>query len=179
MAHLQQFKYVDKLKSKFPDNFSNKKVLEVGSANLDGSIRFLFRNCDYLGIDVATCPGVDLVCEGQKLDHPNDTYDTVASCECFEHNPYWEETFINMHRMTKVGGLIFMTCGSTGRPEHGTTNSRPWASPLTVAKGWEYYKNLTEEDFRKNMNIDSMFSEYEFEVSPLPYHDLYFYGIKK
>jgi hypothetical protein len=83
-----------------------------------------------------------------------------------------------MHRVAKVGGLIFMTCGTTGRPEHGTSKVRPWASPLTVAKGWEYYKNLTEEDFRSIMDIDSMFSEYKFEVDA-PHCDLYFYGIKK
>lgn len=32
-------------------------------------------------------------------------YDITISCNCFEHNPYWRETFLNMHRMTKEGGL--------------------------------------------------------------------------
>ena len=115
MAHQQQFDYINTLKTKFPTQFFNKKVLEVGSLNINGSIRIFFTECDYLGIDVGAGPGVDLVCEGQKLDHPNETYDTVGSCECFEHNPYWVETFNNMYRMTKPNGLVFMSCATTGR----------------------------------------------------------------
>jgi len=178
MAHQQQFDYIQTLKLKYPTQFFNKKVLEVGSLNINGSIRMFFTECDYLGIDVGAGPGVDLVCEGQNLDHPNETYDTVGSCECFQHNPHWVETFNNMHRMTKPKGLIFMTCATTGRPEHGTTRTSPQDSPLTTGIGWEYYKNLTVEDFSQNINLDDMFLAYEFEIGA-PHQDLYFYGIKR
>jgi SAM-dependent methyltransferase len=178
MAHQQQFNYIEKLKLKFPTNFFNKKVLEVGSLNINGSIRMFFTNCEYLGIDVGPGRGVDLVCEGQSLDHPNESYDTVGSCECFEHNPHWVETFNNMVRMTKPGGLVFMTCATTGRSEHGTTRTSPADSPLTIGIGWDYYKNLTEQDFREHIDIDSIFSDYKFEVGAT-HPDLYFYGIKK
>jgi SAM-dependent methyltransferase len=150
----------------------------VGSLNINGSVRGFFTFSDYLGIDVGPGPGVDLVCEGQNLDHPNDTYDTSISCECFEHNPYWVETFANMHRMTKPNGLVVMSCATTGRPEHGTTRTSPADSPLTIGKGWDYYKNLTEQDFRDNFNLDDMFSSYQFYVGTT-HPDLYFYGIKK
>ena len=177
MAHQQQFDYIQELRSKLPSYFSKKKVLEVGSLDINGSIRGFFHDCDYLGIDVAKGPGVDLVCEGQDLDHEDNTYDTVGSCECFEHNPHWVETFKNMHRMAKPGGLVFMTCATTGRPEHGTSKTSPHASPLTVEKGWDYYKNLTEKDFTEGMDLEGMFSGYKFEVNHVS-HDLYFYGIK-
>jgi len=178
MAHQQQFDYIQTLKLKYPTQFFNKKVLEVGSLNINGSIRVFFTECDYLGIDVGPGKDVDLVCEGQNLDHPNETYDTVGSCECFEHNPHWVETFNNMHRMIKSKGLIFMTCATTGRPEHGTTRTSPQDSPLTTGIGWEYYKNLTVEDFVQNMDLDNMFLAYEFEIGA-PHQDLYFYGIKR
>jgi len=178
MAHQQQFEFIKRLKQKFPDSFYNKKVLEVGSLNINGSIRVFFNLCDYLGIDVGPGPGVDLVCDGQSLDSPDETYDTVGSCECFEHNPYWVETFRNMYRMTKPGGLVFMTCATTGRAEHGTTRTSPHDSPLTVGIGWEYYKNLTQQDFLDNLNIKDMFSQHEFQIG-FPHPDLYFYGIKK
>jgi SAM-dependent methyltransferase len=177
MAHPQQFFYIQKLKLLFPAYFFNKKVLEVGSLNINGSIRVFFTNCDYLGIDVGIGRDVDLVCEGQNLDHPNETYDTIFSCECFEHNPYWVETFSNMYRMTKPGGLVFMTCATTGRPEHGTTRTTPHNSPLTIGKGWEYYKNLTAEDFILKFDLNNMFLIYEFQVD-YTHQDLYFYGIK-
>ena len=178
MAHQQQFNYIHSLKLRFPTSFFNCKVLEVGSLNINGSIREFFNHCDYLGIDVGPGPGVDLVCEGQNLSHPDNSYDTVGSCECFEHNPYWVETFSNMHRMAKPGGLVFMSCATTGRPEHGTTRTSPADSPLTIGKGWDYYRNLTEKDFRDEFDCDTMFSQYSFQVGH-PHADLYFYGIKK
>jgi len=178
MAHQQQFDFVQRVKNRYPINFFQKKVLEIGSLNINGTIRDFFNYCDYLGVDVGQGPCVDIVCEGQNVDHPDNTYDTVASCECFEHNPHWVETFQNMYRMTKPGGLVFMSCATTGRPEHGTTRTSPSDSPLTIGIGWDYYKNLTEQDFRDNFNIDEMFSEYKFEVGT-SHPDLYFYGVKK
>jgi SAM-dependent methyltransferase len=138
-----------------------------------------FTNCEYLGIDVGPGRGVDLVCEGQSLDHPNESYDTVGSCECFEHNPHWVETFNNMVRMTKPGGLVFMTCATTGREEHGTRSSQPDDSPLSIDHGWsDYYKNLTQEDFTTPLNLEYFFDSYFFETNEKSY-DLYFCGVKK
>ena len=179
MAHPQQFEYIESVRSKFPKNFFNAKVLEVGSVNINGSIRMLFSNCDFLGIDLAPGPDVDLVCEGQKLDHPDGTYDTIVTAECFEHNPFWVETFENMYRMIKPNGLIIMTCATTGRPEHGTTRTNQGNACFTsTVMGWEYYKNLTEEDFREKFDIDAMFSNYEFKIGTETC-DLYFHGVKK
>jgi hypothetical protein len=68
-----------------------------------------------------------------------------------------------------------MSCATTGRPEHGTKRTSPQDAPLIE---WDYYKNLTEEDFREAFDLDKMFSKYEFSTNSQPY-DLYFYGIKK
>ena len=96
MSHAEQLEYVKSLKKIYPSFFNEKKVLEVGSLDINGSIRQFFDNCDYLGIDIGEGPGVDVVSEGQKYDAPNDTFDVSCSAECFEHNPYWLETFLNM-----------------------------------------------------------------------------------
>ncbi len=185
MAHPEQHQFVEGLKVSKPDFFKQKKVLEVGSLNINGSIRSLFEDCDYLGIDVGPGEGVDLVCQGQELDHPEETYDVASSTECFEHNPYWAETFENMIRMTKKNGLIFFTCATDGRHVHGTRSSHRECSPLTVQladnghKEYDnYYRNLTEADFREKFNLDELFSSYEFSVNSVSC-DLYFWGIKK
>ncbi len=197
MAHSTQQDFILYVKNKFPKHFENKKVLEDGSLDINGSMRSFFSNCEYLGIDVGEGDGVDLVVQGQDYDSPDDTYDVCASGECFEHNPYWAETFANMVRLCKSGGLVFFTCATTGRPEHGTTRSDKESSPLTVNIGWEYYKNLDEQDFRESFeeSFDEIFSEYEFHSTvdydnPTefiknmrshinPCEDLYFWGIKK
>jgi SAM-dependent methyltransferase len=197
MAHSIQQDFISYVKNKFPNFFENVKVLEVGSLDINGTMRMFFSNCDYLGIDVGEGRGVDLVCQGQEYDAPDETYDVCSSGECFEHNPYWAETFANMVRMCKSNGLVLFTCATTGRKEHGTSRTDLESSPLTIGIGWEYYRNLDEQDFRGAFeeSFDELFSEYEFHstedydnptdfiknmrtyIDPLA--DLYFWGIKK
>ena len=171
-----QYDFVKSFKEKYTQCFVNAKVLEVGSLDINGSIRNIFENCDYTGLDVGEGSGVDVVCEGQLYQGETDSFDATLSCECFEHNPEWVATFENMIRMTKPQGLVIMTCATTGRMEHGTSRSEASSSPLTIVKGWEYYKNLTKEDFEEAMNLNDFFESYEFTTKG---YDLFFWGIKK
>jgi SAM-dependent methyltransferase len=173
VAHKQQFDFVKGVAHLYPKNFHKANILEVGSLDINGSVRQFFVDCEYSGIDLGEGKGVDIVCQGQEYDEPADTFDTVISCECFEHNPDWVATFTNMHRMTKVGGLIVMSCATTGRPEHGTKRTSPQDAPFCG----DYYKNLTEQDFVEQFKLDNMFSTYQFGVGEQT-RDLYFYGIK-
>ena len=175
MSHPAQHDYIRYVKNKFPDQFLNKQVVEIGSLNINGTVRIFFDKCYYVGLDVDEGKDVDVVCEGQKFNAPNESFDVAISCECFEHNPEWVATFKNMYRLVRPGGMIIMTCATTGRAEHGTTRTTPQDSPLTIGLGWDYYKNLTEKDFREHFNIESMFRNFEFLSQNT---DLYFYGIK-
>ena len=154
--------------------FSGVSVLEIGSLNINGTVRDFFQTKSYLGVDVGPGPDVDLVAQGETLEFPDDSFDVAISAECFEHNPEWAATFANMHRMSSR--YVVFTCASDGRPEHGTRRSAPDSSPLTLE--WDYYRNLNEQDFRDAFDIESMFVEHEFRYNPAS-HDLYFYGIKR
>ena len=177
--HQQIADYVEEIKETYPDNFCESTVLEIGSLNINGTVRKLFDNCNYTGVDIMKGPRVDVVCEGQNFDDPDESFDTVISCECFEHNPYWRETFLNMYRLCKKGGLMLITCATEGRAEHGTRKNAPAASPFTVIKGWNYYQNLTDYDFYKSFDLNRMFKEYEFSTIHEDWvHDLRFYGVK-
>jgi SAM-dependent methyltransferase len=178
VSHGEQQAFFAEAARGFPDHFTGVRVLEVGSLDVNGSIRRHFTDCDYTGVDVAGGPGVDLVAQGQDLDFPDGSFDTTVSAECFEHNPYWSETFANMVRMTRPGGLVAFSCASTGRPEHGTARADAGSSPLTVALGWEYYRNLTEEDFRDVFDFDGLFSDHGFSYHAGS-HDLYFRGVRR
>lgn len=178
MSHEQQRNFVIGVREKLSSFFNKKKVLEIGSLNINGSVREFFSECDYIGIDLDDGPDVDIVCEGQKYDAPDNSFDVVCSLECFEHNPYWEETFLNMIRMCRTEGLVFFTCATEGREEHGTSRTNPIDSPFTVKKGWDYYKNLTEKDFRDKINFEEIFAHHYFFTNEVS-HDLYFYGILK
>lgn len=141
--------------------------------NINGTVRDFFDTGRYLGVDVAEGHGVDLVAPGQDLQFPDNWFDVAVSAECFEHNPQWLETFTNMHRMASK--FVIFTCATEGRPEHGTTRTTPEDSPFTLT--WNYYQNLTEQDFRDALDFDSLFQQYEFTTNEHS-HDLYFWGIK-
>ena len=174
MAHSQQRDFFQSVKNKSPEAFTGVEVLEIGSLNINGTVRDFFDSTRYIGADVAEGRDVDVVCNGENLDYPDNSFDVAVSAECFEHNPEWVATFRNMWRMSKR--YVMMTCASEGRAEHGTTRSDPGSSPLTL--GWDYYRNLTEQDFRAEFNLDEMFDSYYFDYNA-DSCDLYFYGEKK
>ncbi len=178
MAHHQQFEFIDAVKAVLPEFFRARRVLEVGSLDINGSIRGAFEACDYTGADLSPGPGVDIACAGQLLEFPTGHFDVALSCECFEHNPYWVETWANMLRMTRPGGLVLMSCATTGRREHGTTRSAPDSSPFTVEHGWNSYRNLTRADVESRFDLGEWFSDHGFVVSAESF-DLYFVGIRK
>jgi SAM-dependent methyltransferase len=178
MSHTTQVDFVKKITNFYPKHFKKIRMLEVGSLNINGTIRDFFSECEYVGYDVGKGECVDKVYDGIHFDEPDNYFDTVGSCNCFEHNPHWVSNFRDMHRMLKPNGLIFISVPTTGNPVHGTKKIDPEASPLTLNLSWEYYKNLTEADFRENFDLDSMFSHYEFDTHDDPY-DLYFFGFKK
>ena len=177
MAHIQQSQFFSCIHKEYPSFFSGGRVAEVGSLNINGSIRDLFKSEEYVGYDVFDGYGVDKVEQGQLISSPTGYCDVVVSSECFEHNPFWVETFSNMLRITRPGGLIVLSCATTGRQEHGTTRSNINDSPLTNKIGWSYYKNLDANDFLNTFNMQGWFDGFHFMMCPQTF-DLYFYGVR-
>ena len=176
MAHPEQKDFVEKVRTLYPQYFHHTSILEIGSWNVNGTVRDLFDDSEkYIGLDIAPGECVDVVCSGDEYD-TSDRFDVAISCECFEHNPKWAETFANLIRLTKPNGLIVFTCATTGREEHGTPRSHPFASLSSALS--DYYMNLTQEDFETRFDFNDIFEYYQFEVNEQS-HDLYFYGIKK
>ena len=196
MAHNQQWDFCKKVKSKFPNNFNNIKVLDIGAFDVNGNEAFLFDDCEFVGLDIGPGDGVDIVCPAQDYDAPDGTFDTIISCECWEHNPYYKESIQNAVRMLKPKGLFLFTCATTGRPIHGTTTQDAidkanmktfqgteiikWKTMPNVSRdNWDndYYRNVTGDDVRECISIDDTFESYGFEVDS-KHCDLYFWGIK-
>lgn len=178
MAHAEQIQFIRTISNVILQGFNAPNIIEIGSYDVNGSVRRLFKNCNiYIGVDLIKGPGVDVVAEGHDLNFVDEAYDLSMSCECFEHNPHWIKTFKNMHRITKDGGVLLLTCATTGRLEHGTARTSPFLSPGSSAMGWNYYKNLTQQDFESNFNMGELFGFYFFLVNEYS-KDLYFFGIK-
>jgi SAM-dependent methyltransferase len=163
---------------------SKVSILEIGSYDVNGSIRPIVRKAlglnlgEYIGIDLTLGPGVDVVASGSEVPFSDGRFDLVLSLECFEHNPYWKETFGNMIRLLQPGGWCVITCASTGRPEHGTPRIDRSDSPGTDHLGWTYYKNLALSELRGAAPLNDTFSHYTLQFGA-PSNDLYFAGLKK
>ena len=177
MAHIQQFQFFKAVANRYPNFFLGGRAAEIGSLDINGSIRDFFKCNEYIGFDVSAGAGVDEIQQGQLISSPTGHFDVAISAECFEHNPFWVETFANMLRMTKPGGLIIFSCATTGRQEHGTARTSPADSPLTAGLGWNYYKNLDAYDFMETFNLAGWFDGFHFLMCPQTF-DLYFYGLR-
>lgn len=174
MSHPEQLEFVGKIKSAFPSFFNGGRVLEIGSLDINGSVRRFFQADEYIGLDVKLGPGVDVACEGQKYNAPSDSFDVVISAECLEHNPYWVETMENMFRLVRQGGLVIMTCASPGRKEHGTRRTTPEDAPLIE---WDYYRNISCHDVVAKIAPELKSTAYMITKN-VHSHDTYFVAFK-
>jgi SAM-dependent methyltransferase len=161
--------------------FIEKRVLDVGSGDINGNNLFLFENCEYDGNDVIQANNVTIVSKTKDLPFENNTFDTIISTECFEHDPEYKESFVKIYNMLKPDGLFCFTCASTNRPEHGTRRTSPQDSYGTIGNLQDmsdYYKNLTEIDLNEALSLNNLFSVWDTYYNNMS-KDLYFVGIKK
>ena len=179
--HIEAKEFTLFIKKILNDFFIGKVVLDVGSGDINGNNRFLFENCEYNGNDVIKADNVTIVSKTKDLPFQNNSFDTIISTECFEHDPEYKESLIKIYNMLKPDGLFCFTCASIGRNEHGTRRTSPNDSYGTIGNledMSDYYKNLTEMDLNEVLSLNTMFSVWDTYYNNNS-KDLYFVGIKK
>lgn len=179
--HIEAREFTLFVKRILKDFFISKRVLDVGSGDINGNNRFLFEYCKYDGNDVMQANNVTIVSKTKDLYFSNNTFDTIISTECFEHDPEYKDSFLKIYNMLKPDGLFVFTCASTDRAEHGTRRTKPNDSYGTIAKledMSDYYKNLTEKDINEIVPLNNIFSVWDTYYNSIS-KDLYFVGIKK
>jgi SAM-dependent methyltransferase len=177
MAHRTQIAWCKKVKKAYPEYFSNKRVLDIGSLDVNGNNKGLFQNCDYVGVDIIEGKNVDVVSIAHEYE-PEELFDVVLSTNSFEHDMYFELTLKKMFDLLKPAGLMFC-CGSSGHKEHGTLKRNAWASGTTQINNDEwarYYRNLTTKDFADVLNPIETFSVFSLKDV---LKDVRFVGIKR
>jgi len=104
--------------------FENKRVLEVGSKYVNGSVRPLIEHfCspkEYVGVDVEPGKYVDLILPAEKLVEyfGPESFDIVIATELLEHVQNWRLAVSNLKDVLKHGGYIYITTRSRGFPFH-------------------------------------------------------------
>lgn len=105
------------------DEFNGKRILEVGSLNINGSLRPIIENMkpkEYIGIDAVAGLGVDLVLPAEKItEHFGlESFDVVVSTETLEHVLDWRTVIVNMKELLKPLGFIYITVPPFTYPYH-------------------------------------------------------------
>ncbi|MGC9107245.1 MAG: class I SAM-dependent methyltransferase [Infirmifilum sp.] len=87
--------------------FKNKRVLEVGSKYVNGSVRPLIeRFCEpkeYIGVDIEPGKYVDIILPVERLVEyfGSESFDVVISTETLEHVQDWRKAVYNMKDFLK------------------------------------------------------------------------------
>jgi hypothetical protein len=86
-------------------------VLEVGSLNVNGSVRGLFDGVAYTGIDMQEGPGVDVVMNAHDLGAKWDReFDLIICTEMLEHDNRPWTTLMAMADVAQPGCQLILTC---------------------------------------------------------------------
>ena len=106
------------------EEIAGKRVIEVGSLNVNGSLRSTimeFDPLDYIGVDISNGLGVDMICRAEDMikEFGKNRFDLVISTELLEHVKDWRKVISNIKGSCKSGGIILVTTRSRGFEFHG------------------------------------------------------------
>ncbi len=94
-----------------------KSVVDVGGADVNGSYRQLFvgKRVRFATVDMEAAPGVDIVLpDPYKIPLPDGAADYVISGQMLEHCEFFWLSFVEMVRILKPDGYLFLIAPSTG-----------------------------------------------------------------
>src|SRR4051812_10778756 len=86
-----------------------ENVLELGSQNINGSLREYFDVPNYVGVDFQEGPGVDLIGNAHDIPFEDATFDLVISTEMLEHDDQFWLSLKEINRVLKDKGVLLLT----------------------------------------------------------------------
>lgn len=106
-----------------PEDVRGRRVLEVGSYDVNGSLRpglTALGPARYLGVDLEEGPGVDEICDATEIvaRHGEAAWDVVVCTELLEHVWDWRAVVRNLKGALAPGGKLVVTTRSIGFPYH-------------------------------------------------------------
>lgn len=144
-------------------------VYEIGSLNINGSVRCLFDRSagSYIGIDVVSGPDVDLVADGATYRPPM-IPQTVVCCEVLEHTPDAEAVVRQAASVLAFGGLLILTCAGEGRAPHSAVDGG-------ALRPGEFYRNIPSDQLHQWARASGITPLVSL-ADPVNHGDCYFVG---
>jgi len=96
----------------------NGLTLEVGSMDINGSVRDLFKEGTYIGLDMRPGKNVDVVAHGDNIPFPDAYFDNVLYLDTMEHDSNFWMTIPEMKRVLRPGGTFVIAVPGFGFPRH-------------------------------------------------------------
>jgi FkbM family methyltransferase len=125
--HQSAYDHIEACVRQYLDKDKEYKVLDFGS-RMSGKQHLIHRDIfrstrsQYVGLDVKDGDNVDVVMPAPySIPFADETMDVVVSGQVFEHVPYFWASFLEMARVLKRDGYIFLTA-----PSRGHVHSHPY-----------------------------------------------------
>jgi SAM-dependent methyltransferase len=137
-AYINAEKFYNKYCSQ---NIETKIVIDIGSLDVNGSLKPIFNKCHrYLGIDQCVGKNVNIVSTSHNIPLNNNFADIIVSSSCFEHDDMFWLTFLEMCRLLKNGGYLYINAPSNGPYHaHPTDNWRFYKDSWKALEQWGSY----------------------------------------
>lgn len=92
------------------------RVLDIGALDVNGSLRTVCPSgADYVGVDFSAGPGVDVVLQDPyRLPFADADADVIVSSSCFEHSQMFWVLFLELLRVLRPHGLLYINAPSNG-----------------------------------------------------------------
>lgn len=130
--HDSAYEHMKKSVESHLDAMKHSRIVDIGSCMVGGqkkSHRSIVENYNhtYTGVDVVEGENVDIVLkEPYRLPLQSNIADAILCGQVFEHVPFFWVSFIEMARLLKVGGYLFMTVPSRGHVHNGNGTMDAW-----------------------------------------------------
>ena len=91
-------------------------IADIGAQDVNGSLRDVApREATYIGVDFIDGKGVDVVLDDPyTLPFDDNSLDAVISSSCFEHSEFFWLLFLEIMRVLRPDGLLYLNVPSNG-----------------------------------------------------------------
>lgn len=138
------FEFIKKFFDEHPD-FVGKKVLDVGSLDINGNPRTEFENrgYKYIGSDMQSGPNVDVVVNGHDLSTQfSEEFDIVFCVDTLEHDDAFWLTMEEVWKVLRPGGYLIL--GMPGRAHYEHRHPYDYWRFMNDAYTQVFFKNYVD-----------------------------------